>query len=545
MPETTHSESIRKVCVIGAGTMGAGIAAQVANAGVPVLLLDIVRDPANRNAVAQGALDRLAKAEPAAFMSKRAAKLVEVGNIEDDLPRVAECDWVIEAIVERLDLKHALYEKLEGVRRPGTAVSSNTSTIPLEQLIAGRGEGFARDFLITHFFNPPRYMRLLEVVAGPASDAALVAKVSDFADRALGKTVVRAKDTPGFLANRVGTFWIQQAINAAIDLGLSVEEADAVVGKPMGVPKTGVFGLVDLVGIDLMPHLKASLTATLPQDDAYRAIAIDHPLIMKMIADGYTGRKGKGGFYRLNREAGKRKEAIDLATGEYRAAAKPPSLPGAVFKDLKALVGLPGKLGAYAWAVLAPTLSYAASLVPSASDDIVAIDVAMKLGYNWKSGPFELIDKLGTASSAGFPQQIEYADPRVVRATLGSFVSNFRSVTPDAVVQKQYIDRTYGLLRTSDPATEKVNAWFRSNSPFEKAKTATVAVEVNNIVALSNQSYQLDWTEFERDRRGKETATRRFRGIATVTLTPPQDEGVIRLNPIGLYVRDFDWTAQL
>ncbi len=400
MPETTHSESIRKVCVIGAGTMGAGIAAQVANAGVPVLLLDIVRDPANRNAVAQGALDRLAKAEPAAFMSKRAAKLVEVGNIEDDLPRVAECDWVIEAIVERLDLKHALYEKLEGVRRPGTAVSSNTSTIPLEQLIAGRGEGFARDFLITHFFNPPRYMRLLEVVAGPASDAALVAKVSDFADRALGKTVVRAKDTPGFLANRVGTFWIQQAINAAIDLGLSVEEADAVVGKPMGVPKTGVFGLVDLVGIDLMPHLKASLTATLPQDDAYRAIAIDHPLIMKMIADGYTGRKGKGGFYRLNREAGKRKEAIDLATGEYRAAAKPPSLPGAVFKDLKALVGLPGKLGAYAWAVLAPTLSYAASLVPSASDDIVAIDVAMKLGYNWKSGPFELIDKLGTAAFA-------------------------------------------------------------------------------------------------------------------------------------------------
>ncbi|UXU01144.1 conjugal transfer protein TrbF [Agrobacterium tumefaciens] len=155
------------------------------------------------------------------------------------------------------------------------------------------------------------------------------------------------------------------------------------------------------------------------------------------------------------------------------------------------------------------------------------------------------VDKLGTAVNAGFPQQIEYADPRVVRATLGSFVSNFRSVSPDAVVQKQYIDRTYALLRTSDPATEKVNAWFRSSSPFEKAKNATVAVEVNNIVALSNQSYQIDWTEFERDRRGKETATRRFRGIATVTLTPPQDEGVIRLNPIGLYLRDLDWTAQL
>ncbi|WP_026621620.1 type IV secretion system protein TrbF (plasmid) [Ensifer sp. WSM1721] len=155
------------------------------------------------------------------------------------------------------------------------------------------------------------------------------------------------------------------------------------------------------------------------------------------------------------------------------------------------------------------------------------------------------VDTLGAAVNAGFPQQIEYADPRVVRATLGSFISNFRSVTPDAVVQKQYIDRTYALLRTSDPATEKVNSWFRGNSPFEKAKTATVAIEVNNIVALSNQSYQIDWTEYERDRKGKETGLRRFRGIATVTLNPPQDESVIRLNPLGLYLRDFDWTAQL
>lgn len=155
------------------------------------------------------------------------------------------------------------------------------------------------------------------------------------------------------------------------------------------------------------------------------------------------------------------------------------------------------------------------------------------------------VDRLGTAVSGGVPQQIEQADPRVVRATLGTFVASFRSVTPDAVVQKGYIDRTYALLRTGDPATEKVNTWFRANSPFEKARTSTIAIEVNNIVALSNQSYQIDWTEFERDRQGREIATRRFRGIATVTLTPPQDEGTIRLNPIGLYLRDFDWTAQL
>ena len=155
------------------------------------------------------------------------------------------------------------------------------------------------------------------------------------------------------------------------------------------------------------------------------------------------------------------------------------------------------------------------------------------------------VDKLGGSLTAGFPQQIEYADARVVRATLGNFIISLKSITPDAVVQKQYIDRTYALLRTSDPPTQKVNAWFRANSPFERAKASTVAIEVNNIVALSNQTYQIDWTEYERDRKGKETATRRFRGIATVTLTVPQDEATIRLNPIGLYVRDFDWTAQL
>ena len=408
------SEPVKKVCVIGAGVMGAGIAAQVANAGVPVLLLDIVRNPTDRNAVAAGALKQLQKAEPAAFMSRGAVKLVEVGNIEDDLARVAECDWVIEAIIERLDLKHALYEKLESVRRPGTAVTSNTSTIPLGQLVAGRSDAFARDFFITHFFNPPRYMRLLEVVAGPRSDTSLVKRIADFADRALGKTIVACKDTPGFLANRVGTFWLQSAVNAAFELGLTVEQADAIAGKPMGVPGTGIFGLVDLVGIDLMPHLKASLTSTLPVDDPYQAIAIDHPLIDRMIADGFTGRKGKGGFYRVNREAGKRREAIDLVSGDYRPQAKPEPLPSRALKDLNALLALPGAAGAYAWAILGPTLSYAAALVPQASDDVLAIDVAMKLGYNWKYGPFELIDRIGVAT---FVARLE-AEGRPVPAIL-------------------------------------------------------------------------------------------------------------------------------
>ncbi len=177
---------------------------------------------------------------------------------------------------------------------------------------------------------------------------------------------------------------------------------------------------------------------------------------------------------------------------------------------------------------------------------VIGFGYAMYISTQVKLVPYVVeVDKLGSAVTAGFPQQIEYADPRVVRSTLGNFVTSFRSVTPDAVVQKQYIDRTYALLRNSDPSTEKVNTWFRANSPFDKARNATIAIEVNNIVALSNQSYQIDWTEYERDRKGKETGTRRFRGIATVVLTAPQDEAIIRLNPIGLYVRDFDWTAQL
>jgi type IV secretion system protein TrbF len=177
---------------------------------------------------------------------------------------------------------------------------------------------------------------------------------------------------------------------------------------------------------------------------------------------------------------------------------------------------------------------------------VIGFAYAMYLSTQVKLVPYIVeVDKLGTSATVGFPQQLEYADPRVVRASLGNFITSFRSITPDGVVQKQYIDRTYALLRASDPSTQKINAWFRGNSPFEKAKTSTVAIEVNNIVALSNQTYQIDWTEYERDRKGKETGTRRFRGIATVTLTAPQDEAIIRLNPIGLYVRDFDWTAQL
>jgi 3-hydroxyacyl-CoA dehydrogenase len=397
------ADTIAKVCVIGAGTMGAGIAAQVANAGVPVLLLDIVpKDAGDRDAIAKGAVAKMLKTEPAPFMSKAAARLVETGNIDDHLGRVAECDWVIEAVVERLDIKQSLYAKLEAVKRPGTAVSSNTSTIPLAQLTEGRSDAFKRDFLITHFFNPPRYMRLLELVTSPATDPALAARVEAFADRALGKSVVHAKDTPGFIANRIGIYWLSVGVTSAMDLGLTVEEADQIGGRPMGVPKTGVFGLIDLVGVDLMPLMSHSLSVTLPKDDPMLAVVRPAPLVDRMIAEGYTGRKGKGGFYRLEKrpDGSRAKLAIDLVTGEPRPERTPAPLPRAAEKDLTALIATPGSTGAYAWSILGSVLSYAAGLVGVAADDIVAIDDAMKLGYNWKYGPFELIDRLGPGKLA-------------------------------------------------------------------------------------------------------------------------------------------------
>ena len=392
---------IKKVGVIGAGVMGAGIAAHITNAGVPVVLLDIVPEGAkNRNAIAEDAVKKLLKADPAAFMHERHAKLITTGNIEDHLDRVADCDWIIEAVIEKLDAKHAIYGKIDAVRKPGSIVSSNTSTIPLSVLCEGMPGGFARDFLITHFFNPPRYMRLLELVAGEKTRADAVQAVRRFADVALGKGVVDCKDTPGFIANRIGIYWLQCGVLEAMEAGLTVEEADLVCGRPMGIPKTGVFGLLDLVGLDLMPHVLGSLAGALPETDAFHAVRREPELIGKMIADGYTGRKGKGGFYRLDTSSGKRvKEAIDLETGAYHPAQKPrlDSVEAATDGGLRALMEHPDKGGRYAWRVMARTLSYAAHLAPEIADDIVAVDEAMRLGFNWKSGPFQLIDQLGPA----------------------------------------------------------------------------------------------------------------------------------------------------
>jgi 3-hydroxyacyl-CoA dehydrogenase len=397
--------TINKVAVIGAGLMGSGIAAQVANAGVPVVLLDIVPEGAqDRNVIAKGAIDKMLKADPAPFMSKRNAKLIEVGNLEDDMDKIADCDWIVEVVLEDLAIKHKTYEKIQAHRKTGSIVSSNTSTIPLAKLAEGQPAEFAKDFMITHFFNPPRYMRLLEIVVGEKTRPEAVDEIAQFCDVQLGKGVVMCKDTPGFIVNRLLVFWMQAAVNAAIEDNVPVEVADAVMGKPIGVPKTAVFGLIDLVGVDLMPYLSKSMLSTLPEDDEYRKIYQDMPFVQQMIDAGYAGRKGKGGFYRLNPDAPKgekEKQALKLDKNkfdesQYHKADKPKlASVSAGKKGLRAVVETDDIGGHYAWKVLSQTLAYAASLVPQIADDINAVDEAMRLGTNWKYGPFEMIDQLG------------------------------------------------------------------------------------------------------------------------------------------------------
>lgn len=442
---------IAKVAVIGAGVMGAGIAAQVANSGTPVVLLDIVpRDLAeggDRSAIARGAVARMLKTEPAAFMSKAAANLVTVGNVEDDLALLADCDWIVEAIIERLDLKQALYAKIDAVRKPGSVVSSNTSTIPLAQLTGGLSAAFAEDFCVTHFFNPPRYMRLLEIVKGEATRADAIATVARFADVKMGKSVVHCKDRPGFIANRLGVMWMQAAVVEAFDRKMEVEDVDQIIGRPFGIPKTGVFGLLDLVGLDLMPHVNASLAATLPAGDMFHALYRPAPLVEKMIADGYTGRKGKGGFYRINWEKGKRKETIDLVTGEYRVQKKADVEAVKVgAKSLAKLFDHDSEAGRYAFAVMGRTLAYAALLVGDAADEVEAFDESMRLGYNWKKGPFELIDDIGTAE---FVRRLEAAGLPVAPILTAAAGRPFYRVV-DGVRQVLGLDGTYRDLVRPD-----------------------------------------------------------------------------------------------
>ena len=395
--------TIDKVAVIGSGVMGAGIAAHCANAGCEVLLLDIVQEESqDRSSVARNAIKMMHKANPEMLMHKRNAKRITPGNIEDDLHLLKDYDWVVEVIIENLEIKRNLYSKLLDCIGPNTILSSNTSTIPRSELVSELPEDISSRFLITHFFNPPRYLPLLEVVTSSEVNDDVVSRFCNFADRRLGKRVTMCNDRPGFIGNRLGVYFVQRAIKATLEHGLSVEQADAMLGRPIGLPKTGVFALMDLIGIDLIPKVGQSLQSRLDEEHPFHKLTgPGEDIIMSMIEEGYTGRKGKGGFYRLNRDDGKKvKEARDLSSGEYRKANRRAAFPSAKMgkRGLSALMDCDDDGARFVTDVLLDALAYAAFIVPDVSDDIYSIDGAMKVGYNWKKGPFEMMDSIGVPS---------------------------------------------------------------------------------------------------------------------------------------------------
>ena len=450
--------NIKKVAVIGAGVMGASIAGHISNAGVSVFLLDIVPkldngEVKNRNVIAETAVQKLLKANPAPLMHQKNARLITTGNIEDHLELLSEVDWVIEAVIEDLTIKKSLYQKLEKVCQPQTIISSNTSTLPLAQLLDGFSADFQSRFMITHFFNPPRYMRLLELVSSSKTQPEVIETVKKFAEIKLGKGCVECKDTTGFIANRIGIYWVQCGLLEAFKQGLTVEEADAVMSAPFGIPKTGVFGLLDLVGLDLIPHIMESMKQ-LPEQDAFYEINQLPELFTQMISDGYTGRKGKGGFYRLNKAEGKQvKESIDLNTGEYSQSEKPvlDCLKVAHKQGLQTFLSLDDKYSAYAWIVISKTLLYAANLVPEIADEITSVDEAMRLGYNWQYGPFELLDKIGVDWFVDKVKRDGFEVPDLLKLSR-IFIKTDTGIPEYRALSGQYqpVQRAEGVLLLSD-----------------------------------------------------------------------------------------------
>ncbi len=379
---------IEKVVVIGSGTMGSGIAAHLCNANIPVTLLDLTTE------ISEKARNRIFGSKPPLLLDKSQIENIKVGNINDDFNIVKDADWIVEAVVERIDIKHNIYEKIFKNRKTGAIVSSNTSSIPIKVLSEKLTSEEKKDFCITHFFNPVRYMGLLEIVKNENNNLDKINSLKKFCEVELGKGAIVCNDTPGFLGNRIGVFAMQVAMTEAFKLKLSIEESDAIFGRPMGIPKTGVFGLYDLIGIDLMADVLNSFIKELSKNDPFQEVAKEIPLVKKLIETGYTGRKGKGGFYRINKIGDtKVMEAINLETEEYSVSQKINIQSDKV--DLKSLISRDDRFGEYAWSVISKIIKYASSLVPEITKDFNDIDEAMRLGFNWAKGPFEMLEEIG------------------------------------------------------------------------------------------------------------------------------------------------------
>ncbi len=415
---------IERAAVLGAGVMGSGIAAHLANAGIPVLMLDIVpsdlteddiskglteSDPRFRNKFALNGLQGLKKSKPAALYSPRFLPLIEIGNFDDDWDRLAECDWIVEVVVERLDVKQKMFARLEEVRKPGAIVSSNTSGLSIKGMTEGRSDEFKQHFLVTHFFNPVRYMKLLELVAGEHTLPEITDFFADFGRFRLGKGIVFGKDTPNFVGNRIGVYGIAATLRHMIEMDYQVDEVDAITGPAMGHPSSATFGTADLVGIDVMAHVIKTIADGCP-DDEERELFTVPDFVEKLIADGALGRKtkDKGGFTGIqkNPDGSKTKLVLDWKTGEKRPKQtyKYPSLGKAkktndVGQRIKQLVETDDRAGRFAWAVLRDTLAYTSRRIGEISDTLVDVDNALKWGFNWALGPFETWDALGVKAT--------------------------------------------------------------------------------------------------------------------------------------------------
>ncbi len=400
------TRQIRRVGVLGAGTMGSRIAAHIANAGVPVVLLDMVpadAGKAGRSKLALAALDALKKAKPAAFYDNGNARLITPGNFDDDLALLAECDWIIEAVAENLAIKRELLLRVQEHRRAGTILTTNTSGLPVAKIVEGMPEELRRHWFGTHFFNPPRYMRLLEVIATPETDAADVAVIARFCDRRLGKTIVRAHDTPNFIANRIGTFSMSNAIRLMQAQGLAIEEVDTLTGAALGWPKTGTFRLGDMVGIDVLAHVAKNFAAQAVAIGDERGDVELPEFIGSMLERGWLGDKSGQGFYK--KDGGEERLALDWRTLNYRPSvrAKFPALEMAknVERASERIAQLlhgdaaKDKAAAFYWPLLTELFTYSANRVPEIADNVFEIDQAMKTGFNWELGPFEMFDAAG------------------------------------------------------------------------------------------------------------------------------------------------------
>ncbi|HEX8476314.1 MAG TPA: 3-hydroxyacyl-CoA dehydrogenase/enoyl-CoA hydratase family protein [Pyrinomonadaceae bacterium] len=454
---------IEKAAVLGAGTMGAQIAAHLANARIPVLLLDIVprepspeeqakgltlESPKVRNRIAQAGFDAAKKAKPAAFFTSELAGLVTVGNFDDDLEKLKDCDLIVEAVVENLEIKRSLYERVEQHRRPGAVVASNTSGIPIRQLAEGRSEDFRAHFLGVHFFNPPRYLHLVELIRTEWTKPEVSCALYGFLDQRLGKGVVVAKDRPNFIANRIGTFGAMATIQTMLEDGYSIAEVDKLTGQAVGRPKTATFRTFDLVGLDVFLHVAQNLYDAVSEDEE-REVFVAPEFLKQMVGQGLLGNKTKAGFYK-KQGAGEKQEiwTLDHASLEYRPAEKVklPALDMAkniedTRERIKALVWSKDRAGAFLWKTISRTLRYAANRIPEVADTVVEVDRAMRWGFNWELGIFEVWDAIGVEKSVARMREEGAKVPENVQKMLDAGAVSFYK---NEAGQQSYFDFASG-----------------------------------------------------------------------------------------------------